>query len=110
MQYYKILSFTLTIFTFLLVLSMMFLLYTIFKGYRYTDALSKKIYDLGKGVTSKKVEDFIVFIDTRYIPFRFYTHGLIKAGFRIVDMDKDIDIELKKKLKIMALSKGILVE
>lgn len=108
MQHYKFLQSALEIHTYLFLLSTTFLLYIIFKGYRYTSILSKMVYRLGKGITDEKVEDFIAYLDTKYIPF--YATNLVKSAYRLVDMDESIEVDLKLRLKIMALSKGILVE
>lgn len=110
MEYYKLVHLALTIFTYLFVLSGVFLLYTIYKDYRYTDILSKKVYSLGKEVTAEKVEDFRIYLDVKHIPFRFYTFNLIKAGYSLVNMNEGINIELKERLKISVSSKGVLVD
>ena len=108
MQHYKFLQSALEIHVYLFLLSTTFLLYIIFKGYRCTSILSKKVYNLGKGITPEKVEDFISYLDTKYIPF--YAGSLVKSGYRLVDMDGSVEDDLKQRLKIRALSKGILVD
>lgn len=110
MRFLNFLQSVLIILTFLFILSLIFFLYTIIKGYNYTGNLGKKVNSLGKGITPEKVEEFIVYLDAKYIPFRFYTINLIKAGYRLVEMDGSIDVGLKQRLKIMILSKGILVD
>lgn len=94
--------------TFLFILSVIFFFYIIFKGYQYTRNISKKVYELGKGVTHEKIEDYIAYIDTKYIPF--YATNFVKAGYKLIDMDESIDENIKKNLKIIILGKGILVD
>lgn len=101
---------SLAIFTYTFVFSGIILLISLLWGYKYTHTLSKKVYNLGKGITAEDVEEFRNYLDAKYIPFRFYTNNLIKAGYRLIQMDENIDQELKQKLKIMTLSKGILVD
>lgn len=86
------------------------MLYIVFKSARYTDRLIKKVYDLGKGITAEKIEDFISYLDTRYIPFKFQAPDFMKAGYKLISMDYGTDEELKRRLRIVILSKGVLVD
>ncbi|CAK7036980.1 hypothetical protein [Tissierella sp.] len=108
MQFYKFLQSALVISTYLFIITAIFFFYTIVKGYKYTINLSKKVYSLGKGITIEKVEDFMAYLDVKYIPF--YAVNFVKAGYRLIAMDQGVDEELKRKLKIMSLSKGVVVD
>lgn len=110
MNYSKFLQSAFIVNIYILIIGVIFLMLLAYKGYRYTNILSKKVYNLGKKVTPGNVEDLITYLDAKNIPFRPYTLGLIKGGYKIVEMDDSIDVELKKRLKVMVLSKGILVD
>lgn len=108
MKFLIFLQLALKVTTFVFVISTIFFLYIIYKGFLYTNNLSKKVNELGKGITFEKVEEFKAFLNTKYIPF--YAANFVKAGYRLIEMDENIDAEIKKKIKVMALSKGILAD
>ena len=82
----------------------------LWKGYLVGRKIKEKTYQLGKDLTNVKVEDYIKFIDIIEIPPRKYHWNMIQAGYEIVRINKEIDIELVEKLRITILSKGIFVK
>lgn len=105
MEFLLFTHFMLKIFTILLLLTSIFLIYTVLKGYTYFRKLGKVVEILSEGVTAEKVKEFMSCLDEKYLPF--YVGGMIKAGYQLVEMDDSIDNELKKRLKIKILGKGI---
>lgn len=94
----------------LMILSVIVINITLWKGYLVGRKIKDKTYELGKSLASEKVEDYIKFIDSIEIPPRKYYWNMIKAGYEIVRANKEIDIELVEKLRIIILSKGILLK
>lgn len=110
MKYYQLVQFGLIASTIIFLISLFILLFLIYKSYRYTSALSKKVYNLGEDITPKDVNDFMKHIDVKYIPFRSYTMSLIKSGYKLIEMEKSIDDNLKLQLKKVILKNGIVVD
>ncbi len=81
----------------------------LWKGNRVGKKLKEKTYNLSKNLTNEKVEDYIKFIDSVEIPPRKYYWNMLKAGYKIVEMNKEIDNKLLRQLKITILGKGVLV-
>lgn len=98
-------QFILRVFTVILLISTTVFIYTVSKGYIYFTKLGKVVESLSEGVTAEKIDEFINHLDAKYIPF--YVGGMMKAGYQLVGMDESIDDELKKRLKIKILSRGI---
>lgn len=96
-------QFILRIFTIPLLLTSIFLIYTVLKGYNYFRKLGKVVESLSEGVTAEKIDEFMNHLDAKYIPF--YVGGMMKAGYQLVGMDESVDCELKKRLKIKILSR-----
>lgn len=94
---------------FLMLFSVLVFNLILWKGYMIGRKLKEKTYQLGKDLTYEKVEDYIKFIDSIEIPLRKYYYDMIRAGHEIVKMNKEVDINLVEKLKVMILSKGVLV-
>lgn len=91
-------------------LTIIFLL-TICRASWFVNNLSKKVSIFSDvPITEKMVEDFIRFIDIRHIPFIWYTHRLIKGGYKLILLEENLDEQIKYKLKRKLLSKGILVD
>lgn len=105
MEYLLFIELVLRIFTIILLLASIFFIYTVLKGYNYFRKLSKVVESLSEDVTSEKVNEFMSYLDVKYIPF--YAGGMMKAGYQLVEMVEEIDDDLKKKLKIKILGKGI---
>lgn len=93
----------------LMIISALALNIYLWKGYLTGRKIKEKTYQLGKDLTPEKVEDYIKFIDSIEIPPRKYHWNMIQAGYEIVRANKGIDVELIEKLRIIILSKGILV-
>lgn len=81
----------------------------LWRGYLIGKRIKESTYQLGKNLTNDKVEDYIKFIDSIEISPRKYHWNMIQAGYKIVKMNKEIEIELVEQLRITILSKGILV-
>ncbi len=81
----------------------------LWKVYLVGRKIKDKTYQLGKDLNNGKVEDYIIFIDSLEIPPRRYHWNMIKAGYKIVKINGEVDANLIKRLKIVILSKGILV-
>lgn len=79
------------------------------RSYLTGKKIKEKTYQLGKDLSNEKVEDYIKFIDSVEIPARRYYWNMIKSGYEIIRTNKGIDIKLVEQLKIVVLSKGILV-
>ena len=94
----------------LMIISVLALNIYLWKGYLVGRKIKEKTYQLGKDLTPEKVEDYIKFIDSIEIPPRKYHWNMIQAGYEIVRANKGIDRSLTEQLKIVILSKGILVE
>lgn len=95
---------------FLMIFSVIAINIILWKGYLVGRKIKEKTYQLGKDLTNTKVEDYIKFIDSIEIPPRKYHRNTIQAGYEIVRINKEIDIELLEKLRITILSKGILIK
>ena len=88
------------------VLLLLYGIYLVIIGHRFTSKLDKMVYTLSEeGVTAERVEDFIKHLDVKYIPF--YANSYIRAGYQLVEMDEEIDDSIKKRLKVRILGKGI---
>lgn len=94
----------------LMIISALALNIYLWKGYLIGRKIKEKTYQLGKYLNNSKVEDYIKFIDSIEIPPRKYHWNMIKAGYEMVKMNKDIEVSLIEQLKITILSKGILVD
>ena len=81
----------------------------LWKGYRVGKKLIEKTYHLGKKLANEKVEDYMKYIDSVEIPPTKCHWNMLKAGFKIVEMNKEIDNKLLRQLKITILGKGVLV-
>ncbi|NLC66589.1 MAG: hypothetical protein GX752_06590 [Clostridium sp.] len=95
----------LQVFTVILLISTTVFIYTASKGYIYFTKLGKLVESLSEDITVEKIYEFMNHLDAKYIPF--YVAGMMKAGYQLVGMDKSVDDELKKRLKIKILSRGI---
>lgn len=93
----------------IMLLSAILLNIYIWKGYLAGKKIKEKTYQLSKSLTNEKVEEYIKLIDSVEIPPRNYHWNMIKAGYEIVKMNGEIEINLIEELKIAILSKGILV-
>lgn len=62
MQFLNFLQAAIKVTTYLFILSAKFFLYTIYKRYVYTSNLSKRTYELGKGIAPEKVEGLIDYL------------------------------------------------
>lgn len=82
----------------------------LWNGYRIGKKLKEKTYNLGNNLTNEKVEDYIKYIDSIEIPPRKYHWNMIKAGYKVIELNRGIDEELIRQLRITILSKGILIE
>jgi len=60
-------------------------------------------------LTDEKVNSFANIINSINIPNRAVNGKTIKAGYEIINMDTNIDEGLKSNLRIILLSKGVLV-
>ena len=81
----------------------------LWKGYRVGKKLKEKTYHLGKKLTNEKVEDYMKYIDSVEIPPTKCHWNMLKAGYKIIELNGCIDEELIRQLKITILSKGILI-
>ena len=61
-------------------------------------------------MTNEKVENYRAFIDSMEIPNRKVYWNTLRAGYKMIEIDNNVDEKLKEELKIIMLSKGILVE
>lgn len=93
----------------LMIFSVIIINIILWKGYLVGRKIKEKTYQLGKDLTNVKVEDYIKFIDSIEIPPRRYHWNMIQAGYEIIKMSKDIEPKLIEQLKIVILSKGILI-
>lgn len=82
----------------------------LWKGYLAGRKIKEETYQLGKGLNNGKVENYIKFIDGIEIPPRRYHWNMVQAGYEMVKINEDIDLELVKQLKMVILSKGILIK
>lgn len=82
----------------------------LWKGYLVGRKIKEKTYQLGKDLNNERVEDYIRYIDSVEIPSRKYYVNMIKAGYEIIKSNNDIDIKLAEQLRVVILSKGILVD
>ena len=80
------------------------------RGYLVGKRIKERTYQLGKDLTNDKIENYIEFIDNIEIPPRKYHWNMIQSGYEIVKMNNGIERSLTEQLKIVILSKGILVE
>lgn len=84
---------------------------SIIKDGFFITKLSKKISNLESSpMTSEMVEDLIKFIDVKHIPFIWYSDRLLKGGYKLALLDKNLDGQLKDRLRRKLLSKGIIVD
>lgn len=93
----------------LMILSVIAINIVLWKGYLTGRKIKEKTYQLGKGLNDEKVKDYIKFIDNIEIPPRRYYWNMVQAGYEIVKINEDINLELVEQLKIVILSRGILV-
>lgn len=91
------------------VISFIAIFYLLYKGYRTGIRIKEITYELGKELDNEKVLDYINFIDGIEIPDRKVYWNTLKAGYRLIEMNSNIDNELKKQLKIVMLGKGVLI-
>ena len=72
------------------------------------ERLSKIIKDLGKdSITETEVIKLIEFAEKNRIHLRFLSDNLYKAGYKLVNLNNDIDGKLKLKLQRKLLARGI---
>ncbi|QUH21255.1 hypothetical protein [Alkaliphilus sp. B6464] len=67
------------------------------------------VYDLQFNLTNEKVNDFANIISTMDIPNRPVNWKTIRAGYHLIELDVNIDNEVKSKLKVILLSKGVYI-
>lgn len=91
------------------VISFIAIFYLLYKGYRTGMRIKKITYELGKELDNERVLDYMNFTDSIEIPDRKVYWNTLKAGYRLIEMDNSIDDKLKEQLKIVMLSKGILI-
>lgn len=94
----------------ILIPSFIGIIYLMYKGYRIGEAIKKKTYELGKDLNIKKVEDYNMFVDSIEVPNRKVYWNMLKAGYKLIEMNDSIDNKTKEQLKITMLSKGILLK
>lgn len=92
-----------------LIISSIAITYILYRGCKVGEEINRKTYELGKELTNEKVKDYIYFIDGIKVPDRKVYWNTLKAGYRLVKMNDNIDDGLKEKLRVTMLSKGILV-
>lgn len=105
MDYLSFLQFMLRIFTVILIMATIVFIYAVLKGHSYFRKLSKLVESLAVDITDEKIGEFIYYLDENYIPF--YAGGMMRAGYQLVEMDESADDEIKRKLKVKLLSRGI---
>lgn len=79
------------------------------KGHLDGRKIKKEVYKLRKDLDNNSVREYITFLEQNHIaPVRPH-QDFIRAGYEIVKMNDNIDIELVKDLRIIILCKGIIV-
>lgn len=94
----------------LMILSVLWINIILWKGYIVGRKIKENTYQLGKDLTNEKVEEYIKYIDYIEIPPRKYYWNILKAGYKIVELNNSIDKKVLEQLKITILSKGILID
>ncbi len=92
-----------------MILSVIAINIILWKGCLIGRKIKERTYQLGKDLTNEKVEDYIKYIDSLNIPPRKYHWNMLRLGYEIIKMNKEIDANLIYQLKITILSKGVLV-
>lgn len=79
------------------------------KGHLDGRKIKKEVYKLRKDLDNNSVREYITFLEQNHIAPARTHQDFIRAGYEIVKMNDNIDIELVKELKIIILCKGIIV-
>jgi len=77
--------------------------------YRFTSKseIKSRIEGLGQNLDNQNVKEFITFIKTDSIPNKPEVWNSLRAGCKLACQDRNIDIELKKELRHVLLSRGV---
>lgn len=92
-----------------LILSTISFIYIMFNSCKIGEEIKKKTYELGKELNNEKAEDYIAFIDGIKVPDRKVYWNTLRAGYRLIETNRSIDSKLKEKLRIIMLSRGVLI-
>ena len=88
----------------------LFLFYRLFSSlYRLfsKSRIKGRIEALGQDLDNQRVKSFITFIRTASIPNEPQVWNALRAGCKLVWQNSNIDIELKKELRQVLLSRGV---
>lgn len=81
----------------------------IYKSVKTGEEIRKITNELAKNLTNEKVKEYIDYINSIKVPNRKVHWNTLKAGYKLVQINDNINPQLKTELKIIMLSKGILV-
>lgn len=97
------------IFIFISLLTGLSLIFLLIKVFINAKKIEKATHNLQTELTNKKVIAYGDMINKIDIPNRSYIWKTIQAGYYLIESNPSIDTEVKSNLKIILLSKGVLI-
>lgn len=75
----------------LMILSVLWINIILWKGYIVVRKIKENTYQIRKDLTNEKVEEYIKYIDCIDIPPKKYYWNILKARYKIVELNNSID-------------------
>lgn len=92
----------------LTIISLIFV-YLAYKCVKTGEEIAKITNGLADNLTDMKVKEYMDYINSIKVPNRKVYWNTLRAGYELIEMNDNIDRELKTHLKITMLSKGIIL-
>ncbi|AKL94779.1 hypothetical protein CACET_c13140 [Clostridium aceticum] len=101
---------TLRLMLIIIVLSGVGVVYFWWKSHQIGKEIKEATFNLNIDLDNDKALDYMQFVYNIEIPNRKVYWNTLKAGYQLIKISDNVDDSIKQRLRIIMLSKGILIE